>query len=193
MQDIENFCPQNRAAWREWLQNFHHQKKSVCLIYFKKHSPQFNIAYSDAVDEALCFGWIDSKVNTIDAVSYKQIFTPRSPKSVWSKVNKQKIENLTNQGLMHESGLAAVAVAQANGSWTILDEAEALILPADVEKAFAEAPTLKPIFEAWAPSKRKMFLQQLLFVKTPANRAKKISALFVLLEAEKCGDRNQKG
>ena len=90
--EIESICPNSRQAWREWLEANHESKQAVWLIYYKKKSNLPTVLYSDAVDEALCFGWIDSKAKPIDEEKYMQFFTKRKPKSIWSRINKEKIE-----------------------------------------------------------------------------------------------------
>jgi uncharacterized protein YdeI (YjbR/CyaY-like superfamily) len=127
----------DRQAWRLWLETNHQKAIGVWLVYYKVKSGQPSVKYGEAVKEALCFGWIDSKVNAVDGDRYRQIFTPRKPKSVWSKLNKQYLEELTAAGLMTEMGLTKVKAAQADGSWTSLDAIEALVVPADLQQALA--------------------------------------------------------
>ena len=121
MKESKEICPINQEAWREWLSSNHDQEDADWLIYFKKNSPKHNLSWSDAVDEALCFGWIDSVIRKIDADSYKQYFTKRKPKSNWSKVNKDKVKNLIDQGLMQQAGYQSIQIAKENGSWNNLD------------------------------------------------------------------------
>ncbi|MBP9933857.1 MAG: hypothetical protein KBF25_09180, partial [Chitinophagaceae bacterium] len=126
--EIQTFYPKSRQDWREWLQVNHDKKQSVWLIYYKKKSNIPTVTYNEAVDEALCFGWIDSKSKPIDEHKFMQFFSRRKEKSIWSKINKDKIERLTNERLMTKAGFEIVEKAKQNGSWTILDEAEALII-----------------------------------------------------------------
>jgi len=116
---VEKFYPKSRHEWREWLQNNHAIKQSVWLIYYKKKSNIPTVIYSEAVDEALCFGWIDSKAKPLDEEKFMQFFSKRKPNSVWSKVNKEKIDRLTREGLMTKAGFETVEKAKQNGSWTI--------------------------------------------------------------------------
>ena len=88
MKDAEEFCPKNHEEWRKWLELNHDQKEAVWLIFYKKKSPNYNLSWSDSVDEALCFGWIDSTKKTINSEKYMQYFCKRKPKSNWSKINK---------------------------------------------------------------------------------------------------------
>jgi uncharacterized protein YdeI (YjbR/CyaY-like superfamily) len=130
----DSFCPKNRLQWRKWLEKNHVSEDSVWLVYNKASSGLRGISHSEAVDEALCYGWIDSKGQAIDSLSYKVFFTKRKSRSAWSKVNKDKIKRLVEEGLMTKAGLESIEIAKQNGSWTILDEVEALIIPADLQE-----------------------------------------------------------
>jgi uncharacterized protein YdeI (YjbR/CyaY-like superfamily) len=103
--------PKSRQAWRAWLEKHHATSTGVWLVYAKKHSGLPSLTYSDAVEEALCFGWIDSKINPIDEDFFMQVFTPRKPKSGWSPLNKTRVARLLAAGLMAPAGLAAVKAA----------------------------------------------------------------------------------
>jgi len=122
MSETEIFYPTSQAAWRQWLEANHSSKQAVWLVFYTAASEKPSITWSDAVDEALCFGWIDSKVVRIDAETRHQYFSRRKPKSTWSKVNKEKIPRLIEDGRMTQAGLESIAVAKQNGWWTILDE-----------------------------------------------------------------------
>lgn len=180
--DLETFYPKSRQEWREWLQENHDKKQAIWLIYFKKESKQPSIVYSDAVDEALCFGWIDSKSKPIDFDSYMQFFCRRKPKSVWSKINKEKIERLTQQGLMTKAGFDCIEIAKHNGSWTILDEAEALTVPDDLEEAFQKKPLAKNYFLNLSRSDKRNILQWLVLAKRPETRQNRINEIVTLAE-----------
>ncbi|ACE06207.1 hypothetical protein Aasi_0836 [Candidatus Amoebophilus asiaticus 5a2] len=133
VKEIESFYPSNRQQWREWLQENHAKKQSIWLIHYKIKSSMPTISWSEAVDEALCFGWIDSKAKPIDEEKYMQFFSKRRAISTWSKVNKEKVQKLIDGGTMTKAGLESIEIAKQNGSWTILDEVEALIIPNDLE------------------------------------------------------------
>jgi len=121
MNDAEEYCPKDNEDWRKWLELNHKRKDAVWLIFYKKKSPNYNLSWSASVDEALCFGWIDSVKKTIDSESYKQYFSKRKAKSNWSKVNKDKVKTLIDRDLMREEGYKSIEIAKENGSWTILD------------------------------------------------------------------------
>jgi len=183
---IETFYPKSRQEWREWLQKNHDKKQSVWLVYCKKKSNIPTVIYSEAVDEALCFGWIDSKSKPIDNEKFIQFFSRRKENSVWSKVNKEKFERLTRDGLMTEAGFEIVEKAKQNGSWTILDEAEAIIIPADLETEFQKRPNAKEYFLSLSRSDKRNILQWLVLAKRQETREKRIT------EIAELADKNQK-
>ncbi|MBD8489715.1 YdeI/OmpD-associated family protein [Echinicola sp. CAU 1574] len=175
--EIESFDPADKKAWREWLEKNHKIKDAVWLIIHKKGSSKPNLSWSETVDEALCFGWIDSTKRPIDSEKYIQYFGKRKPNSIWSKINKDKIEQLITSGLMSESGLESVKIAKQNGSWTLLDSAEKLEIPVDLEEAFGQRPAAKTYFLSLSKSSRKSLLQWIAMAKRPATREKRISEL----------------
>ena len=184
--EIEKFYPKSRQEWREWLQDNHDKKQSVWLIYYKKKSNIPTVIYSEAVDEALCFGWIDSKSKPIDEHKFMQFFSRRKPNSVWSRVNKEKIERLTNEGLMTKAGYEIIEIAKQNGSWTILDEAEALIIPDDLDKELQKRKNAKEYFLSLSRSDKRNILQWLVLAKRQETREKRIAEIIEL------ADKNQK-
>jgi uncharacterized protein YdeI (YjbR/CyaY-like superfamily) len=172
--DYDTFYPQNRAEWRAWLAEHHTTSTGVWVIYYKKESGKPRVEYADAVEEALCFGWIDSVPNAIDDLSYKQLFSPRNPKSPWSKLNKERVEALIAQGLMTPAGLAKIELAKQNGTWTSYDAIETLSVPPDLQAALAQNPTAQTNFEAFNPSSKKNILWWIESAKRPETRAKRI-------------------
>lgn len=174
---IETFYPASRQEWRQWLQEHHHSKSSIWLVQYKVKSGRPTISWSEAVDEALCFGWIDSTRKTRDKDSFIQFFCPRKPKSIWSKINKAKVERLINEGLMTPAGYTSIEIARQNGSWSILDEVEELIIPADLEKAFATKPGSKDAFLNLSKSTKKIMLHSLLMAKQTATRQKRMNEI----------------
>lgn len=172
--EIETFCPSNRQEWRQWLQENHQSKQSVWLVYYKKKTKIPSVTWSEVVDEALCFGWIDSTAKPIDAEKYMQFITRRKPKSVWSKINKDKVQRLIDEGMMMPAGHASIEIAKQNGSWSILDEAEALIIPPDLEKEFEAQPGSKDAFLSLSKSAQKALLYGLVLAKQAATREKRI-------------------
>ena len=163
-----------RAAWREWLEENHRSEKSVWLIMYHKQSDTPSVYYDEAVDEALCFGWVDSKPNKRDHESYFQYFSQRNPKSNWSKVNKEKVERLLAEGRMAPAGQEMIRVARETGTWTALDEVEALIVPTDLQAAFDRNPGSAENFAAFPPSTRRAILEWIFNAKRPDTRQRRI-------------------
>jgi len=172
--DLETFQAQDRQQWREWLEKNHCTSRGIWLIYYKVKSGKPSIQYSEAVKEALCFGWIDSKVRSLNEESYMQIFTPRKPKSVWSKLNKQYIEELIEQNLMTEAGLKKIEVAKQDGSWTTLDASEALIIPADLQQALEANEIANKYFAEFSNTTKKNILFWITNAKRLETRLKRI-------------------
>lgn len=175
--EIETFCPSNRQEWRQWLQENHQSKQSVWLVYYKKKTNIPSITWSEVVDEALCFGWIDSTAKPIDEEKYMQFITRRKPKSVWSKINKDKVQRLIDESLMMPAGYASIDIAKQNGSWNILDEVDALIIPPDLEMGFAAQPGSKEAFLSLSKSAQKVLLSGLVLAKQAATREKRIGEI----------------
>ncbi|MCL1474858.1 YdeI/OmpD-associated family protein [Argonema antarcticum] len=171
---LETFYAANSKEWREWLEKNHRTSIGIWLIYYKVKSSQPSIKYSEAVKEALCFGWIDSKVKGLDEERYMQIFTPRKPKSVWSKLNKQYIQELIDRGLMTEAGLSKIAAAKQDSSWNTLDAIEALIIPDDLQQALATNEIANQYFEALSKSSKKNILFWIESAKRLETRSKRI-------------------
>jgi uncharacterized protein YdeI (YjbR/CyaY-like superfamily) len=174
MKDIEVYCPYDKKDWRKWLELNHKNKEAVWLIFYKKKSPNHNLSWSESVDEALCFGWIDSTKRTIDNEKYKQYFSKRKVKSNWSKINKDKAKILIDQGLMEEEGYKSIEIAKKNGSWTILDEVEALVIPEDLEKEFANYKGSLEYFGSLSKSAKKGLLYWVVSAKRKETRQKRI-------------------
>ena len=172
--DLETFCPASRQEWRLWLQENHRTKQSVWLVYHKKKSAVPTVTYSNAVDEALCFGWIDSTKKSLGDEKFMQFFCKRKSNSVWSKINKAKVQQLMEDGLMMQAGYESIETAKQNGSWSILDEVEELKIPGDMEVAFNAKPGSLDYFSGLSKSVRKSILQWLVLAKRPETRQNRI-------------------
>ncbi|MFO7549350.1 MAG: YdeI/OmpD-associated family protein [Acidimicrobiia bacterium] len=164
----------DRDGWRAWLSAHHGASSGVWLVYRKKGSGLPSVTYAEAVEEALCFGWIDSRVNSIDERSYKQVFTPRRTGSIWSLPNKQRVERMISEGRMTEAGMAVVRRSQADGSWSVLDQVDALVLPAELESALDADPDARAGFDRLADSQKKQVIYWLLAAKRPSTRATRV-------------------
>ena len=167
----------NRAAWRAWLRRHHRTAPGAWLVYHKKHSDTPSVSYEEAVQEALCYGWIDSLVRALDADRYRQLFTPRKPRSTWSPSNKRRVARLLAEGRMQSAGLATIAAAKANGSWRSLDEVESLTIPAELRRALAAEGDALRNFRGYAASLRKGMLYWLSSAKRPATRERRLAKL----------------
>lgn len=173
MKDVAEYCPTDKKDWREWLRENHKNKEAVWVIFYKKRSINFNLSWSDAVDEALCFGWIDSVKKTIDSEKYRQYFSKRKPNSTWSKVNKDKITFLTSKNLMHSSGYNVIKVAKENGSWSILDTVEALIIPDNLLKELNSRVGALAFYESLSKSEKKILLSWIALAKREETKQKR--------------------
>jgi len=172
---VKTFHAESREAWRAWLAANGQVEKSVWLIIYKKDSGVPTVYYDEAVDEAMCFGWVDSKVNKNDDQSYFQYFARRNPKSNWSWVNKEKIARLMAEGRMAEPGLAMVKLAKDTGTWTALDDVENLVIPPDMREAFEAYPNALENWEAFPRSVKRSILEWIFTAKRPATREKRIA------------------
>ena len=177
---------QDSAAWRRWLEKHHHSHKSVWLIIYKKDSGIQSINYDQAVDDALCFGWVDSKPNKRDDKSFYQYFAKRNPKSNWSRVNKEKIAKLMASDKMHASGLAMVEEAKRSGTWNALDDVENLVIPDDLLDALRQYSSAKTHFDNFPKSVKRGILEWIFNAKLPETRAKRIS------ETARLADQNKR-
>lgn len=175
--ELKTFYAKDREAWRRWLQRNHVKCSGIWLIYYKKASGKTRLEYSDAVEEALCFGWIDSTSRPIDDERYMQRFTPRKPKSGWSALNKRRVEKMIGQNLMTQAGLEKIEEAKKDGSWEHLDHIEALRLPEDFEKALSRNKKAKVNFENFPQFTKKQFLYRINSAKRPQTRKERIRLL----------------
>ncbi|MDQ8749899.1 hypothetical protein BAS06_07030 [Elizabethkingia miricola] len=172
--EIETYCPKSQTDWRQWLKKNHQSKQSVWLIFHTKKSNVPSLSWSDAVDEALCFGWIDSTRKKINNISFMQFFSKRKPKSNWSKINKEKVQQLIDSKRMTKQGYESVEIAKQNGYWTILDEIEEVIIPEDLEIAFKKYNGSKDYFLSLSKSTRKVILSWIILVGKQETRQKRI-------------------
>ena len=164
----------SRAQWRAWLAEHHASSPGIWLVTWKSgHGP--HVPYGDVVDEALCFGWVDSRPRTVDAARSSRLLTPRRPGSSWSRVNKERVERLVAEGLMALAGLAAVDAARRDGSWTALDEVEQLREPDDLRAALAAAAAARAAWDGFPRSTRRAILEWIGAAKTARTREKRVA------------------
>ena len=188
-QDYKTTHPKTRGQWRKWLEKNHSTAPGIWMIYYKKETGKRKFDMAEAVEEALCFGWIDSVAQKLDDERSMQKFTPRKPKSVWSKINKQRIEKLIEQELMTPAGLATIERAKKNGSWDTLNSSDLHTdnnsMPDDLEKALSKNKKALANFLTFPPSYRKRFLFWIDSAKTPLTKAVRIKQTLLMAAANK--------
>jgi len=171
---IKTFYAKNRKTWRSWLEKNKDKEKSVWLIIYRKDTAKKSVNYAEAVEEALCFGWIDSKANKRDEESFYQFFTRRNLNSNWSRVNKERVTKLIDDRLMTSRGLETIELAKRNGTWTALDKIENLELPIDLKKALKQNAEAAKYFDAFPRSVKKGILEWIQNAKKEETREKRI-------------------
>ena len=181
----------NDDEWREWLHENHDTSGGIHLIFYKVEHHKESMRWEEAVRVALCYGWIDSTVKSLGDGKRRQYFCPRKPKSVWSKVNKDHIKDLKSNGLMHKSGLEAIKIAKANGSWAALDDVESGVVPDDLEKALNKNKSALENFQNFTHGQRKSYLYWLNHAKREETRQKRIKEI-IALAAQNVKYRNQR-
>lgn len=176
MADQERVEITSRAELRRWLQANHRQTESIWLVTYKKSArPDLYVAWSDVVQEAICFGWIDSQASRLDEMRSMVRLSPRKPGSAWSAVNKAHVVELSEQGLITDAGWAAIEAAKQDGSWEFLDDVEAGIVPDDLAAAFEEKPGTRERFESFPRSTTRATLEWIKRAKKPETRARRIA------------------
>jgi len=166
--------PDTREQWRAWLAEHHDEVAGVWLVSWKKHTGRPTVLYDDAVSEALAFGFVDSLGGRVDDDRTRLWFARRKPGSGWSRPNKRRIEALERDGLMADAGRRVVEAARADGSWTLLDEVEDLVVPPDLAEAFARHPGSAEHWDAFPRSARRALLVWIVLAKRPATRAQRV-------------------
>jgi uncharacterized protein YdeI (YjbR/CyaY-like superfamily) len=166
--------PKTRAEWRAWLEQHHTQTEGIWLISFKKGTGKPRMENGEAVEEALCFGWIDSKPNKLDDELSMLWFAPRKAGTGWSKINKERVERLIVAGLMTLAGLAKIEAAKRDGSWYALDRVEALEIPPDLRQALTVCETAGKYFDTFPRTVKRSILEWISNAKKPETRAKRV-------------------
>jgi uncharacterized protein YdeI (YjbR/CyaY-like superfamily) len=169
-----SFHALTRAEWRAWLAANHAVMSGVWLISYKKASGKPAMSYEESVEEALCFGWVDSKGGKIDDERTMLYFAPRKKGSGWSRPNKERVERLIAAGLMQPAGLEKIEAAKADGSWTLLDAVEALEIPPDLQAALDAHPPAGENFAAFPRSVKRGILEWIVQAKRPETRAQRV-------------------
>ena len=177
LDDAPHVHADDRATWRAWLEANHATARGAWLVTWRSRSGRVHLDYEAALEEALCFGWVDSTGGHVDDERGKLYFAPRKPRSVWAASNKARVERLIDEGRMAPAGLAAIERAKANGSWEILDSAERLEVPEDLTAALQARPPAAVNFAAFPPSARKMLLGWVALARRPETRAARITEI----------------
>jgi uncharacterized protein YdeI (YjbR/CyaY-like superfamily) len=189
MPEYKTIHPKTRGEWRKWLEKNHASSSGIWMIYYKKASGKPRVDYTDAVEEALCFGWIDSLPRKLDEQRAMLKFTPRKPGSAWSKLNKTRVEKLIDQGLMTAAGFSKIEQAKKDKSWHILTSSDNHIdsnsIPADLLKAFARNKKALQNFKGFSPGYRKRFLFWIDSAKRPETRSIRIKQTILMAAANK--------
>jgi len=178
--------PPDRAGWRQWLETNHATARGVWLVMWRPMSGRSNLDYEAAVEEALCFGWVDSRGGAVDDERTKLYFAPRQPRSGWARPNKERVERLMAAGLMAPAGLAAIERARSNGSWTILDAVERLEVPDDLGRALDARPPAREHWDDFPRSARRALLEWIALARRDETRARRIEA------TAEAGQRNER-
>ncbi len=172
---LDTVHPKTRAAWRDWLKSHHTQTNGVWLISYKKVTGKARFDYDEAVEEALCFGWVDSKPRKLDDERSMLYFAPRKSGTGWSKPNKIRVEKLIAAGQMSPAGLAKIEAAKKDGSWSALDAVEALEVPPDLAQVLAAHEYAQMHWEAFPRSVKRGILEWIVQAKRDETRAKRIA------------------
>jgi len=175
--------------WRAWLGENHDKEAELWLIFYKKETGKPTLEYEAAVEEALCFGWVDSIIKKIDEQQFARKFTPRKDDSKWSPLNKSRVERLIKSGRMTKIGLAKIETAKANGMWDQPDRPEiSFDLPEDFQLALEENQQAGIFFKQLAPSYKKQYIGWIQVAKRAETRAKRIKeSIELLAKGEKLG------
>jgi uncharacterized protein YdeI (YjbR/CyaY-like superfamily) len=176
------FYAKTRDEWRKWLAENCQSEKSVCLIVYHKKSKTPSVHFREAIEEAVCFGWVDSKANKRDDESFYLFFSQRNPKSSWGKVSKERAEKMIEEGLMTQHGQALVDLAKKAGTWEALADAHNAVIPDDLQKLFDTNKTAFKNFQAFSLSSKRIILEWILKAKKPETRQQRIVQTVELAE-----------
>jgi uncharacterized protein YdeI (YjbR/CyaY-like superfamily) len=174
LDDLPEVHPLSRLEWRAWLARNHATSGSIWLVSYKKAAGKPRFETSEAVDEALCFGWIDSLPRKIDEERSKLLMSPRKRGSAWSAVNKAKVERLISNGLMAGPGLTAITRSMADGTWNKLDKVDSMEKPAELIEAFGHYAGSEAMFDAFPKSAKRGILEWISNARTPATLEKRV-------------------
>ncbi len=182
---FEEFHPLTRKEWRMWLSKNYDRSSGVWFVYYKKHTGKPRVSNDEAVEEALCFGWIDSLQRKLDDDRTKLVFTPRKAKSIWSKPNKERVERMIATGHMTDAGRAKIERAKADGSWNALDDSDELKIPSDLLAALKKNKIAKENFEGFTASVKRRILYWLGTAKRGETRLARVEKIVAMAAVNK--------
>jgi len=171
----ETFFAPDLAAWRGWLERHHREKTEIWLVLLKAHVGEPSVTYTEAVEEALCYGWIDGQLRRIDDRSHAVRFSPRRPGSVWARSNVARVEKLIAEGRMRPEGLALVEEAKRRGTWDEAVSGRTEAAPPDLQAALDAEPAAADSWRTWAASQRTQYVYWVLDARRPETRARRIA------------------
>ncbi|MEE9166990.1 MAG: YdeI/OmpD-associated family protein [Candidatus Neomarinimicrobiota bacterium] len=176
----------NRKDWRAWLGKNQGKENEIWLVYYKKHTEKPTIPYDDAVEEALCFGWIDSIIRRVDDEKYMRKFTPRKDRSIWSELNKKRVQKMIKQGLMTEAGSTKIREARRNGYWDRLSPViDIQRAPADFKSALSSNKKASEYYQSLAPSYKKQYIGWIVSAKREETRKRRVKEAIKFLARNK--------
>jgi len=176
----------NRAEWREWLANNHRKESGIWLVFYKKHTGRPSLEYNAAVEEALCFGWIDSIIKRLDEDRYVRKFTPRKANSRWSELNKKRVKELISKGLMTKFGLKKISLSKESGLWEKHDRPQIPFeIPKELKKALLKNRKANEFFSVLAPTYQKQFIGWIAVAKRQETKDRRVKESITLLEQSK--------
>ncbi len=181
----------NRDEWRTWLEQNHATEKEAWLVHYKKHTGKPGIPYEDAVEEALCFGWIDGLLRSIDSEKYALRYSPRKRNAIWSEANRKRAERLIRQGRMTEAGLIKISQAKESGEWQNATSREMLEIPPDLAKALAADEVAGLNFKRLPPSRRKQLIWWVTSAKKEETRRRRIDEIVRLVKENNDGNSDR--
>jgi len=183
MDHLERIGFKNRDEWGRWLEDNHDASKGIWLVYYKKHTGKPSVYYNEAVEEALCFGWIDSIIKRLDDERYMQKFTPRNDLSSWSETNKKRVEKMIAQGKMTKHGMKKIEAARQNGKWDeIIESQPEHILSDDLFNILKSDEDAFSAFEKLPPSHKKMYASWIMTAKKDETKIRRTEKMMAMLK-----------
>jgi uncharacterized protein YdeI (YjbR/CyaY-like superfamily) len=179
---VKTFLASTTADWRAWLAQNCQSEKEVWLVIYHSDSGTPSVRYHEAIEHALCYGWIDSQARKRDADSSCLRFTPRSPHSTWSRVNRQRAARMIELGLMTEPGQALIELARASGTWQVLPDAESSAIPDDLRELLDRNEAARKNFQNFPPSSKRLILEWIVTARKPDTRQRRINQTVTLAE-----------